>query len=163
MQLPQIRGASTSDTKIISDLARRIWPVCFQQILSHDQIDNMLQKIYGASSLIEQMTEGQKFWIVSLNGQDIGYGSAFSKGEMIWLRKLYILPDMQGKGCGKLVIQTVVNNYPKCTKISLFVHRDNISAQKFYQHLGFKTEREEAVQMGDYHFIDLVMSKAINL
>ena len=163
MQLPKIRKADTFDAKIISDLARKIWPVCFQQILTQDQIDNMLQKIYGVPSLVEQMEKGQQFWIVSFSGQDIGYGSAFTKEDVIWLRKLYILPDMQGRGCGKLVMQTVANNYPKCTKMSLFVHRDNIPAQKFYQHLGFKTEREEAVQMGDYHFIDLVMSKAIHL
>ena len=154
MQSPEIREANTSDTKIISDLAKKIWPVCFRQILTNDQIDNMLQKIYGVSALIEQMEEGQKFWIVSLSGQDIGYGSAFTKENIIWLKKLYILPDVQGKGCGKLVIETVVNNYTKFTKMSLFVHKDNVLAQRFYEYLGFKIEREEPVKMGDYHFVE---------
>ncbi len=51
MSLPEIREATTSDTKIISSLAKKIWPICFQQILTQDQIDNMLQKIYGILSL----------------------------------------------------------------------------------------------------------------
>ena len=161
MQSPQIREVNTSDVKIISDLARKIWPVCFRQILTKNQIDNMLQKIYGVSALIEQMDGGQKFWIVSLNDQDIGYGSAFTKEDVIWLKKLYISPDVQGKGCGKLVIKTVVNTYPDFTKMSLFVHRDNVIAQRFYEYLGFKIEREEPVKMGDYHFVDLVMSKLL--
>ncbi len=161
MQAPQIREANKSDTKIISDLARKIWPVCYRQILTPDQIDNMLQKIYGISFLIEQMEKGENFWIVSLNGEDIGYGSAFVKKEVIWLKKLYVSLDVQGKGCGKLLIKTIVNNYPKFTKMSLFVHRDNVLAQKFYESLGFKIEREESVQMGDHHFVDLVMSKSL--
>ena len=161
MQALKIREASKFNAQIISELASKIWPVCFQKILTPEQINNMLQKIYSVPSLIEQMEEGQKFWIVSFDGQDVGYGSAFTKEDVIWLRKLYILPDIQGKGCGKLLIKTVINYYPNLTKMSLFVHRDNVLAQKFYEHLGFKIEREEPVQMGDYHFIDLVMSKLL--
>lgn len=60
-----IRPSSISDIPLIRNLTFRIWPQTYASILSQEQIDFMLEKMYSEASLIRQMKEeGCSFIIV---------------------------------------------------------------------------------------------------
>jgi ribosomal protein S18 acetylase RimI-like enzyme len=79
------------------------------------------------------------------------------------LHKIYLLPQSQGKGAGKLLMETVekraVANGSKV--ISLNVNRFN-KAQIFYRKHGFEIVGEEDIDIGrGYLMEDFKMEKKI--
>lgn len=54
-----------------------------------------------------------------------------------------ILPDARGKGAGRMLMESVEGHFRTrhATAIGLEVAVDNVAAQNFYQHLGYRTTR----------------------
>jgi diamine N-acetyltransferase len=59
-----IRKAAESDIPAISELAEKIWWPSYRNIISDEQISFMLNDMYSAKSLVEQMSSGIEFLIV---------------------------------------------------------------------------------------------------
>ncbi len=57
-----LRVASSEDKTLIRQMAHHIWPLTYQQILSPQQLDYMLQLIYSPAALQTQMQNGQTFF-----------------------------------------------------------------------------------------------------
>ncbi len=162
----KICKASLGDLEIVSDLASRIWPHAFKGILNAEQLANLLKRIYSIESLEKQMVNGEVFWIAYENEQPLGYVSAFESIEenkkAVVLKKIYILPEAQGKGLGKMLIKTALDHFPNNELLFLYVNSDNKPAISFYISQGFKELRKEKVQMGDFEFIDCIMAKPLS-
>ena len=159
----QINIASKSDLKIVTDLAKKIWPISYKKTLSEAQIENMLEKIYSTENLIYEMEElGHVFWIASDENEPVGYISAYEEGNSLWMKKLYVLPEKQGKGYGTYLMNAAINHFKGAKVICLFVNSENTSAQVFYKAKGFEVVDTIPVKMGDYDFIDFIMSKPVN-
>jgi diamine N-acetyltransferase len=157
-----IRSASPDDAPVIQSLARRIWPVCFASVIEPHMIANMLERIYGIESLHEQMREGQRFWIAYCDRQPVGYVSAYTEEDWIWLKKLYCDPAFQGKGIGAAMYNTAVSAFPHRREVRLLVNNGNVAAQAWYERNGFRRIGELPVMMGDFPFTDYLYSKALN-
>jgi ribosomal protein S18 acetylase RimI-like enzyme len=150
------------DIPIVSRLAHCIWPVCYADILTAEQIANMLERIYSEENLRKEMAEGHRFWAAYESDAPVGFASAYKENEIVWLKKLYVLPDRQGRGIGKVLMDAAVAAFLPAQELRLLVHRHNLSAQRFYTRAGFARIGEAPVQMGDFHFVDLVFSKRLS-
>lgn len=157
----RIRIATPAEMDIVSDLAHRIWPVCYAELIAPHERDNMLERIYSADALRIQQREGQAFWIASLEGQDIGFASASADDKAVRIHKLYVLPDIQGKGTGRAMVDACIAHFPERQEAFLYMHRENIPARQFYERLGFAVTGDIPVKMGDFHYIDLVLTKGL--
>ena len=79
------------------------------------------------------------------------------------IHKIYILPDTQGKGLGKLLIQKIQDLAQKNNSdaLSLNVNRFNV-AKSFYEKIGFKIVAEEDIEIGEGWLMeDYVMEKSL--
>ena len=107
-----IRPAALSDLLIINELAHRIWPLTYQDILKPGQLDYMLDKLYSLTSLKAQAEEhGNKFIIVYDDKTPVGFASYSSKTEdsnIYRLHKIYILAEEQGKNIGKKIMDYII-------------------------------------------------------
>lgn len=154
--------ATESAADVISALAHRIWPVSYADILAPEHIENLLERIYTPDALRQQMHAGEQFWLVRLAGETIGYISCIHEAPTLWAKKLYLLPEHQGKGYGNQLMQFIIaQKQPSETQLQLYVNNGNARAIAAYERMGLQKLREEPVQMGDYHFVDWVMGKAI--
>jgi ribosomal protein S18 acetylase RimI-like enzyme len=75
------------------------------------------------------------------------------------IHKIYLLPEMQGKGFGKFMIDEVskIAKSNKQKGIYLNVNKYN-TAKFFYEKLGFVISKEEVIDIGnDYVMDDYVM------
>src|SRR5690348_1337444 len=81
-------------------LAHRIWPVSYKDILTPQQIDNILRRVYTPENLREEIAHGHQFWLVYLDRKPVAYASAYKDGDAIWIKKIYVDPDRQGQGIG---------------------------------------------------------------
>ena len=154
-----IKSAEYSDLQIVHDLAHKIWPSAYGDILSSDQLEYMLHQIYSIASLQNQFENlHHNFCIVFDEDIPIGFASFSPKEKdhtIYKLHKLYVLPQQQGAGTGKLLLNYIINSIKKtgATILELNVNRSN-KARSFYEKCGFKIIREEDIDIGQEYFMN---------
>lgn len=153
----QIRTASVNDIPAIQEIANKTWPVTYGAILSQEQVEFMMNMMYSEKSLIQQIQKHQ-FFIVSEGIHDLGYVSIehHFKNELVTrIHKIYVLPETQGKGIGKLLLDKVVSLAKEnhSNTISLNVNKFN-KAYAFYKKMGFEVVGEEDLAIGNGYLME---------
>jgi diamine N-acetyltransferase len=147
---------------VIVEIAETTWAATYGTILAPEEMRYMLDTIYAADTLLRVMQDGsQKFLLIKEKFGYAGfaaYGKRQTEPGVFKLHKIYVLPNNQGKGYGKLLIDSVKKQLASqnASALDLNVNRYN-PAQDFYKKLGFKVIREEDVPIGQYFMNDYVM------
>lgn len=157
--------ATKDQLPVIHKLAYRIWPAAFGGILTDAQITYMLNWMYSLPALKQQLEEGCHFLILKEDEKAVGYASyQFNIVEGVTkLHKIYLLPSVQGKGLGKLLITEVIKRAKenKQSFLQLNVNRYNKAAH-FYTRLGFQVVKEINNDIGNGYFMnDYVMELSL--
>lgn len=163
-----VREASAEDIALIRELAHATWPVSYKDIITDEQISYMLNLIYSEAALIDQvMVLKHQFLIALENDRPVGFASYSPKPNddegIFRLNKLYLLPDQQGKGSGKILLQHVIDHAKEggATSLELNVNKEN-PAIGFYKKNGFSITREEVLDIGnDFVMDDFIMTKRV--
>jgi N-acetylglutamate synthase-like GNAT family acetyltransferase len=160
-----IKDASIKDLGIIHDLAHKIWPTAYETILSPEQLQFMLEKIYAVPALQNQISQlGHHFIILLEANIAIGFASFSPREEgskIFKLHKIYVLPKKQGSGRGKFLLDYVINIITQAgaTSLELNVNRHN-SAKSFYERQGFSIKGEVDIPIGGGFFMnDYIMER----
>jgi ribosomal protein S18 acetylase RimI-like enzyme len=162
-----IKEASIADIKTIQEIANKTWPITYGEILSKEQLDYMMDLIYSEESLIQQIEKkAQLFYIACDQSLPIAFFAIehhYKNEAVTRIHKIYILPETQGKGIGRLLIDEVqklaIEN--NSVSLSLNVNRFN-KALTFYQKIGFEIVAEENIDIGHgYLMEDYRMEKQI--
>lgn len=157
-----IRDASPADATLIRELAEGTWWPTYLPLLEKEQIRYMLDVIYAESALQAVMNDGsQHFLILSDENGPQGFASYGKRKEderIYKLHKLYVLPNNQGKGYGRKLVDEIKQRLTSdgIHTLELNVKRDN-PAKSFYEKLGFTIMREEDIPLGPYWLNDYVM------
>lgn len=162
-----IRAATPDDIAAIRTIAHAAWPVAYGAILSPAQLAYMLERMYSAAALTEQMTgKGHAFLLAEEHGTAFGFASFSVHHEgrpLTRLHKLYLLPRHKGTGAGKALLEHVARAGRAAGNdtLQLNVNRHNPSVG-FYQRQGFTIVREEVLDIGSgYVMDDFVMERTI--
>lgn len=160
----QITHATTQDIPTIRALAHATWPATFGSILSPDQIEYMLEWMYSAEALREQIeTRGHVFLLALADAQPAGYASYeldYQEGSATKLHKIYIHPAMQGHGIGHALIAAIRDAALRHgqREITLNVNRYN-RAIAFYEQHGFVVTGAEDIDIGHgFYMNDVIMT-----
>ena len=159
-----ITKASAKDIPLIQQLTHVVWPQTYKDILTQEQIEYMLHMMYSTEALTKQMNEGHQFIFVQEANKFIAFASyAYYKPSVYKLHKIYALPDQQGKGIGKFIINYISGEIKPlgATALQLNVNRYN-KAKGFYERLGFKVIGEEDIDIGNgYLMNDYIMELSL--
>jgi ribosomal protein S18 acetylase RimI-like enzyme len=168
-----IRKATPEDVEIIREIAEKTWWVAYSPILEKEQISFMLRDIYSAEKITSQIKDNTQTYLLLIEptrpagGDDkpvafAAYSPREEDPEIYKLHKLYCLPETQGKGYGKILINEVINKTIEAGKhtLDLNVNRHN-KAKSFYEKMGFEVAYEEDIPIGDYWMNDYVMRKEL--
>jgi len=156
-----VKKVGTASIAMIRNLANITWPIAYGEILSPQQLDYMMELIYSKAALQKQMENGQQFLLAYDDEKPVAF-AAYSilttlNSAVYKLEKIYILPNQQGKGIGKLLISNIIEAIKPATTLQLNVNRQN-KALYFYQKLGFKIINEEDIDIGNgFYMNDYVM------
>lgn len=152
---------------IIRNLAYKIWPNTYSATHTQEELDYMLSKFYSLTSLEQQLEEGHIFILVKENEHYFGFVSYEINSENTGytkIHKLYVLPEKQGKGLGKALIdyvkkQAIINNNK-----GLFLNVNKFNkAINFYKRYGFSIEKEIIIEIGEgFVMDDFVMNLALS-
>ena len=130
---------------IIKDLAYTIWPSTYGDILSNSQLDFMLDTFYSTANLERQMNNGQIFELLLEDTNVIGF-VAYELNcnfenlnqPLTKIHKIYLLPETQGKGFGKFMINEIVKIAKSNNQKGVFLNVNKYNKAKFfYEKLGF--------------------------
>ncbi len=118
-----------------------------------------MRKFIPIGSLQNQyITLQHHFIIVSDNDIPVGFASYSPKeknSSVFRLHKIYVLPEQQGKGTGKIPLEYVINSVKEmgATSLELNVNRFN-KARYFYEKQGFVVTGEQDIDIGGSFFMN---------
>lgn len=160
--------AKVNHYNIIRQIAHTTWPVTFGEILSPTQIGYMLDWMYSLPAITQQVNEKQHVFLLATDGQTYyGYASYelnYQDSGKVKVHKIYILPEAQGKGVGRLLMDAIaaVAKEHRFDHLVLNVNRSNKAIQ-FYKHYGFVITGEEDIDIGNGFLMeDYIMEKTLN-
>ena len=164
-----VSEVSEEDLPIIQNIACQTWPSTFGEILSPKQISYMLDMMYSLDALRRQINEQNHVFLLARNkgtSEYLGYVSyeLDYKNELLTkIHKIYLLPASQGKGIGRLLIDSVAQLAMQHTnnRLGLNVNRNNKAIQ-FYERMGFVIVGNEDIDIGDGFIMeDFIMEKQL--
>ena len=153
------RIATIADVQRIREIAEITWPVTYSDIITSEQIDFMLNWMYDISTISNAINSSNQDFIVLINeGKTIGFSGIEHNYEnqfITRIHKLYVLPDKQGLGCGKALLNFVISEAKKnaSTLLHLNVNKQNPAVQ-FYVKCGFEIEKEVVLDIGNGFVMD---------
>ncbi len=163
-----LRLATFADIPTIQEVAEITWPISYREIISPEQIRYMLDLMYSQTKLKSAINDSnQAFWLAEEDGKVVGFCGiehGYPEAGITRIHKLYILPETQGSGLGKILMDQVEDQAKinGSGTLHLNVNKGN-KAVGFYQKNGFSVDHEEVLDIGNgYVMDDFVMVKELN-
>lgn len=161
-----IRKATPADVSTIQNIAEQTWWHTYAPILEKEQIIFMLSEMYSTEKIAGQLTHNTQTYLLLIEDNKpvafAGYSPKDTDPGIYKLHKLYCLPETQGKGYGKILINEVAAQTLEAgsNTLDLNVNRHN-KAKTFYEKMGFVVAYEEDIAIGKYWMNDYVMRKEL--
>jgi GNAT superfamily N-acetyltransferase len=166
--LTQIVSVQEEHLPAISGLADVIWRACYPGIITRKQIDYMLARMYALDVLRDEVrSQGIRYDQLLADGKPVGFASygPTSEAGVMKLHKLYLLPEMHGRGLGSRLLQHVereVRAGVGC-RLILSVNKRNIRAIAAYRRNGFAIAGSVITDIGGgFVMDDYIMAKELN-
>lgn len=149
----KITEALPNEFNIIQDIAYETWPLTYGNILPKPHMVFMLESFYSIESLNKNVIDGHHFLLAKEREMALGFASYihnYPTPGTTKIPKIYIRPETQGKGIGKLLIGKIATEAGKFGNeiLTLNVNRQN-KARHFYEKLGFVVKAEEDIDLGN--------------
>ncbi len=155
IEIEQIRPHQVS---VIRELAEKTWPHTFADILKPEQIRYMLDWMYDEGTLRDQVQSGHLFYVLKEFNTPkgfIGLEPNYPDADYLRVHKFYLLPDSQGKGWGRQLLNHAIDVAfdLDLKRLHLNVNRYN-NAVEFYKHVGFEIIGVEDIEIGKGYLME---------
>jgi len=156
---PRIAALTTQGVDRLCVLAAEIWHQHYPGIISEAQIEYMLARRYRPANIIAELQRGDVWWDQLMIGDRLaGFASCVltgNAGEMK-LDKLYVHPDHQRRGHGRLLLDRTVSvaRAHGCRTLVLAVNKRNGNAIAAYRKYGFRVGESVVKDIGGGFVMD---------
>ncbi|MFM7364731.1 MAG: GNAT family N-acetyltransferase [Cuspidothrix sp.] len=150
-----------ADLEELRKVSREIWFTHYPTIISHAQIEYMLDKMYGIGVIEDEIyNQGIFYDKVLHNAKLVGYLSYGSEIidniSYLKLHKCYLLPSLHGYGYGQKMLFHVYQKGREMNfkQIILNVNKRNEKGIKAYNKFGFKIIESKIIDFGNGFVLD---------
>lgn len=155
----QVTAGLLNDAEVedLAELARLVWLRHYPGIIGLDQIEYMLARRYHPALIRQTMARGDKWDVARGEGRLLGFAHSYPLGEGdAKLDKLYVHPDWQRHGIGRLLLARVAGHARRsgCGRLVLRVNRHNTQALAAYEKYGFTRAATVREDIGDGYVMD---------
>jgi RimJ/RimL family protein N-acetyltransferase len=152
MQIIEVKNQE--QIKIVVELADIIWRQHYASLLSKEQIDYMLKKFQSYDAVINQISrENYQYFLMENDKTFQGFFAIIPKlqEKELFLSKIYIKKEVQGKGYGRqsIAFMTSIAKKEGLKAITLTVNRGNMNSIEAYKKIGFTIIQEMDAQIGE--------------
>ncbi|EMS32655.1 putative acetyltransferase [Mariniradius saccharolyticus AK6] len=144
----------------VKSIAYKTWPSTFSKILTKEQIDYMLEAMYDLPILESLVLEkGHQYILAKDETGYLGFCSFehdSNQSNKTKIHRIYLLPETQGKGLGRLLINYVVDQAKRKNQAAIYlnVNKFNEKAIQFYERIGMRKAKEEVIDIGNGFVMD---------
>ena len=151
-----IRVAVEADIPLLRELAERTWRVSYAEMISSEQMSYMLGWMYSPEQIAQELRDGVVWKIAELEGAPVAYLSLTLEGDEAKLNKLYVLPELQGRGIGAELLRYIemLAASRGARSIWLQVNQQNVRARRAYEGAGYRVERADVFDIGGGFVMD---------
>ncbi|MDX8525609.1 GNAT family N-acetyltransferase [Mesorhizobium sp. MSK_1335] len=135
-----VRTAGDRDLVAIRALLVETWHATYDAIYGADKVTAITDEWHSVASLKARLAKPNSEFLVAHDGKRIGgvaFAEAVDGGKLIALKQLYVLPSLQGRGIGGMLLDEVIESFPEAHAIRLEVEEQNTRAIAFYEANGF--------------------------
>ena len=166
---PEIRiePAGEEHVAAIQTLAGVIWRACYPDLITHEQIDYMLGRMYSPGTLRDELgSQGICYERLLAGDELIGFAAYGPAGQpdAFKLHKLYLHPAWQGRGLGSQLLRHCEDaaRISDAGRLLLNVNKRNERAIAVYRRNGFNVIESVTVDIGGgFVMDDYVMAKEL--
>ena len=161
----QILRADVEHLPALAQLAAVIWRRHYPRIISHGQIEFMLAQMYSLDTLrAEISSKGIRFYRLMVEERFAGFAAIgpTDAADTIKLHKLYLLPELHGKGFGTRLLKHCEAEARQhgARRLVLAVNKRNTRAIAVYQRNGFTIIESVVTDIGGgFVMDDFIMGK----
>ena len=161
----EILPATEEHLPALAELAGIIWRQHYPGIISHEQIEYMLARMYSLDVLRDEIrAKGIRFVRLLVEESFVGFASygPASEPSVMKLHKCYLLPEMHGRGLGSLLLQHCEREARRlgAWRLILAVNKHNSKAVAAYQRNGFVVAESVITDFGSgFVMDDFIMAK----
>lgn len=164
----RLRRIGPEELPVVQRLAREIWHACYPGILSDAQIDYMLTVWYQPDAMACEMAV-RDAWYALVEAEargPVGYLSfeLHSGGEVAFLNKLYLQPEVHGLGVGAIALDWAAQRARElgAQRLQLRVNKRNAQAIRAYRRAGFAFLEDVCTDIGSgFVMDDFLMEKVL--
>ena len=136
-----VRTASPRDLEAVRALLVETWHDTYDTIYGRDRVTAITDDWHSIKALESRLRQPNSEFLVADDGKRVG-GMAFAAMAVdspatMMLHQLYVLPSLQGRGIGGLLLDEVESCFPDASTVRLEVEEKNAGAIAFYQSQGF--------------------------
>jgi len=155
-----------ADLPALIELAGVIWRQHYPGIITTEQIEYMLGRMYALETLREELRSGIRFWQLVVADRMVGFASMGLHAEpsVMKLHKCYLLPALHGRGLGTVLLRHCEHAAAQlgARRLILAVNKNNPKAIAAYQRNGFVIADSVRVDIGGgFVMDDYVMAKEL--
>ena len=136
-----VRTASERDLERVRALLVETWHATYDAIYGAERVTEITNSWHSIASLQRRLTRPHSEFLVADDGKQVGgmaYAEADETGAEVMLRQLYVLPELQGRGIGGMLLDEIFESFPEARAFRLEVEEKNERAIAFYQSNGFE-------------------------
>lgn len=146
-----ISKVKEQDILEVKKLLRETWENTYGSWLTQETINKITSVWHDPKNLLKQAQDKNTYFAVAKNEQKKIVGIITARKidqKLIFLDRLYIDSDWQGRGIGTKLFEEVIKTFSKFKIIRLEIEKPNKKARKFYEKIGFKSigEKDDAFE-----------------
>lgn len=164
---PNILPATEEHLPALAELAGVIWRTCYPEIISSEQIEYMLARMYALDTMrAEIQSQGICYDRLLVGDEFVGFASygPTDQATVFKLHKLYLLPERHGRGLGNRLLQHCEREVRKLggQQLILSVNKRNAKAIAVYKRNGFAVAESVVTDIGNgFVMDDFIMAKEL--
>ena len=161
----EILSAQEGDLPALAELAGVIWREHYPSIISREQIEHMLGRMYALETLRTELRERQvQFYRLLVAGRFVGFAALGATAEpgVLKLHKLYLLAEFHARGLGSRLLQhcEAAARRRGARRLILAVNKRNTKAIAAYRRNGFTVTESVVTDFGGgFVMDDFIMAK----
>ncbi|HZO69716.1 MAG TPA: GNAT family N-acetyltransferase [Kribbellaceae bacterium] len=132
-----VRRAEPADTESVREVGLRTWPVAYDGIVAPEFVEQGLAEWWSPEAVRRGIERG--ITLVAEAPDVIGVAGLGQEDGLWVMWKLYVLPEQQGRGVGRALLDRAIEALPEGTeRLLLDVLVANEPAIRFYRAHGFE-------------------------
>lgn len=152
----RFRDLARDELEDVREMAARIWRACYRGMIPDAQIEQMLGWMYAPGTVATELASGVRWEWMEVDGRRAGYVSWEARREGVDLHKLYLEPELHGRGLGQCMLRHVERRAAECGApwVELRVNRANERALRAYRRAGYEWVGDDVRPIGGGFVMD---------